>query len=216
MRSHRSPALTCAFASAVTLAFAFACAPSDPLDHEWDDAHCSVTFDSAFVWDPGVQVPTKPHALVYLRRHAGAAALIVQLAKENLPGAPYPGEPNIRVAIPSALAAPATLAVSIDATDVRGPRVVAPGTAWVIAATNFDTSAPYDGWLFGTGSIEVQSLTMTENDTSSRDTMIIDLTLDLSKVSVAPLSSEAGAPPPAGQGLGRLLHVTCADDGQPP
>lgn len=57
---------------------------------------------------------------------------------------------------------------------------------------------------------------MTENDTSSRDAMTIDLALDPSKVTVAPLANEAGAPPPVGQGLGRMLHVRCAADGPPP
>jgi hypothetical protein len=224
-RSNRSRSTECAaraLAGTLSLAIALggtlvcACAPSDPLDHEWDDAHCAVTFDTTFVWDPTVGVHTEPRALVYLRRHAGAAALVVQLAMENRAGYPYPSGPTVRIAIPSVLATPATLAVNVDATDVRGPRVVTPGTAWVIAATDFSTLAPYDGWLFGTGSIDVQSLAMTENDSSSRDTMTIDVTLDLSKVIVTALSSEAGAPPPVGKGLGRVLHVRCADDGAPP
>ncbi|MEB2312439.1 MAG: hypothetical protein OZ921_04645 [Sorangiineae bacterium] len=193
------------------LAAAVGCQPSQPYDHYWSAQHCSVSFDSTTDWS-GMHVARAVRASAYLRRANGASSLLVQLDGYGSGIAePYPGGPTVRFAVPPG-SGPGDLGVVLDASDVRGPTVVAPGTAWLIQTDGADTSKPEDNWRFGQGTLRVETLALTENDTDDRDLVSLDAAFDLTGVTVAPLSGEASTDPSdAPKPVGGKLRLRCAD-----
>jgi len=180
------------------------CQPSHPYDHYWSAEHCAVSFDSTTDWS-GMNVARPVQASAYLRRANGASSLLVQLDGYGHGIAePYPSAPTLRFAIPPG-SNPGALSVVIDASDLRGPTVVPPGTAWLIDTPATDPSKPEDGWRFGSGALRVETLAYTENDTSERNFVTLDAAFDLSGVTVAPLAGQ-------GEPAGGKLRLRCADE----
>ncbi len=178
------------------------CQPAVALDHYWSHDHCTATLQTA-----AGQVETSS-ATAYLRRENGSSGLVIQLDSFAIGiNDPYPSGPVIRFAVPRDVKAPDTLEVVRDASDVRGPLVIAPGKAWLITTPRVDTSKAGDDWRFGTGSIQVTAIALHENDTSSRDFVSFDASFDLSGVQATGLAADATPAPVAG-----TVHVTCADD----
>lgn len=189
---------------------AAACQPGQPYDHYWSSEHCTVAFDAAVDWS-GMNVPHPAQASAYLRRANGASSLVVQVDGYGFGIAdPYPSGPTLRFAVPPGAGAPSDLGVAVDASDVRGPTVVTPGTAWLIQTDRSDPAEPEDGWRFGSGTLRLQALALSENDTSDRDFVSLDAAFDLSGVTVAPLAADpanGGSP----KTVGGALRLRCSD-----
>lgn len=188
-----------------------ACQPTQPYDHYWSAERCVVSFDSTTNWS-GMQVAQPVQASAYLRRANGASSLLVQLDGYGFGIAqPYPSAPTVRFAVPPG-SRRGDLSVVADASDVRGPTVVEPGTAWLIQNDEADRSKPQDNWRFGSGTLQVERLSITENDTHDRDFVSLDAAFDLTGVTVAPLSGEASTDPnDAPKPVGGKLRLRCAD-----
>lgn len=185
--------------------------PADPkLDHYWKHDRCEASFQSGIDWSGmGVAQTTTPKASAYLRRVNGASSLMVQVAGYEIGLAdPYPSGPLVRFAISPKTSAPAELRLVPDASDVRGPLVVEPGTAWLIETSRTDKEKPQDDWHFGSGTMKVTALTLDERETSEREFVTLDATFDLSEVRVSPFDPSQGEPKP----IGGLLRVRCVDD----
>ncbi len=195
-------ALACLAATVVA-----GCGSTEPIDHFWPSERCAVSGTTA-----------AKRATAYLRREGGTSSLVVQASPYDFGVAePYPSGPLVRFAVSPETVAPARLEVVRDDSDVRGPPVVAPGSAWLIATEKYDSQKPGANWQFGTGSLTVTALSLEENDTSSRDLVSVHGVFDLSGVQTAAFdaSADAGAtlpPDPGAPLVGGVVEVRCADD----
>lgn len=156
--------------------------------------------------------PSTAKASAYLRRFGGASALVIQVDGFGIGIAdPYPSAPTLRFSIPPDTRGPAQLTVIPDASDVRGPVRVDPGTAWLIYAPGVTPGAAGDGWRFGRGTMSVSSLSLPERDTDERDFVDLEAVMDLGGVTVEPLDPALGQPEP----LGGSLRIVCRDEEAP-
>jgi hypothetical protein len=175
---------------------------SPTLDHYWDYDRCQATFVK-----PGETTGTSRPVAAYLRRADGASSLVIELSDRGGIASPYASGPVVRFAISPKEKGPSSLKVVPDASDVRGPVSIAPGTAWLLTSPTTDQTKPGDDWRVGSGTLALTSLSLVENDTSARDFVTLDADLDLSGVIATPIGP-AGAP---GQPVGGAVHIHCVD-----